>query len=205
MNQMKSQTTARFSAAMVEKSGRRRAGDGARQAGRRDQSRCVALRAASGRGDPAQRVRHHPVRGQTSAFRPSRRYFGGRKTANWSVTSIVGCGSGRPPRVARRRGPEGAARRSARAGCGAGGRAGGSSRRRRGRARRVEVAELRDRERGRREREADVRVRELRAQPLAPGERDRAVVEGERRQVVHGVPGRVLGTAGSTPAGTRPR
>jgi hypothetical protein len=59
----------------------------------------------------------------------------------------------------------------------------------------IDHPELGDRERRRREREADVRVRELGAQPLAPGQGDVAVVERHRGQVVDGVPGRVLGDA----------
>src|SRR5436190_10546886 len=42
----------------------------------------------------------------------------------------------------------------------------------------VDLAQLRQREARRGEREARVRVRELRAQPVAAGERDRAVIEG---------------------------
>ena len=57
----------------------------------------------------------------------------------------------------------------------------------------VDVTELAEGERLGREREADVRVRELGPEPLAPGERDRAVVEGELRQPVDFVPVRVLG------------
>ena len=57
----------------------------------------------------------------------------------------------------------------------------------------VEVTELREREGGRCEGEADVRVRELPAQPVPAGEDDLIVVERERRQVVDGVPPRVLG------------
>ena len=61
---------------------------------------------------------------------------------------------------------------------------------------RVEVTQLGERERRRREGEADVGVGELPAQPLAAGEDDLAVVEGERRQAVDGLPGGVLGQLG---------
>ena len=57
---------------------------------------------------------------------------------------------------------------------------------------RVDVAELAEREGLRREREADVRVRELRPEPLAAGERHCAVVERELRQPVDRMPVRVL-------------
>ena len=55
----------------------------------------------------------------------------------------------------------------------------------------IDLAELRDRERLRRECEADVRVRQLRAEPLAARQRDRAVVERHARELVDGVPARV--------------
>src|SRR5436309_12767466 len=56
---------------------------------------------------------------------------------------------------------------------------------------RIELAELRDSELRRREREADVRVGELRAQALAAGQRDLAVVERHRWQLRHRMPGGV--------------
>src|SRR5437762_2149659 len=55
----------------------------------------------------------------------------------------------------------------------------------------IKLAELRDRELRRREREADVRVGELRAQALAAGQRDLAVVERHRWQLRHRMPGGV--------------
>ena len=55
----------------------------------------------------------------------------------------------------------------------------------------VQLAELGEREGLRREREGDVRVRELRAQPLAPREDDRAVVERRSRKPLDRVPARV--------------
>ena len=60
----------------------------------------------------------------------------------------------------------------------------------------VEVAQLRDRERLGCEREAGVRVRELRAQALASGEHDRAVVERGGREAVDGMPRGVVGEPG---------
>ena len=60
----------------------------------------------------------------------------------------------------------------------------------------IDVSELAEREGLGGEREPDVRVRELRAQPLAAGERDRAVVERELRQLVDRMPVRVLGQLG---------
>src|SRR5207245_3074635 len=60
----------------------------------------------------------------------------------------------------------------------------------------VEVAELGDREGRRREREAEVRVRELRAEPGAAGERHAAVVEGECGEGVHRKPRCVGGELG---------
>ena len=55
----------------------------------------------------------------------------------------------------------------------------------------VEIAELGNRELGRCERKAEVGVGELRAQPLAAGKDDRAVVEGQFGRVVDGLPIRV--------------
>ena len=60
----------------------------------------------------------------------------------------------------------------------------------------VQVAELRHREFGRRERETEVRVRELPAQALAGGQEDRLVVEGERGELVQGMPAGVTGELG---------
>ena len=72
--------------------------------------------------------------------------------------------------------------------------------------RRVEVAELRDGEGLGREREAEVRVGELRAQALAAGERERAVVEGGRRQARRPGASRVLrARPGRCPVRTSPR
>ena len=68
----------------------------------------------------------------------------------------------------------------------------------------VHVSELGERERLGREREADVRVRELPAQAVAPGEDDRAVVEGGLRQRVDRVPASVGGNAGIETKGNEP-
>ena len=120
--------------------------------------------------------------------------MGGRSTANWSVIASSRrrnrkSAAGRPPLRPGSRRPPVASSTSRRSSTRWRFVAESSCPERGG----VEVAQLRDRERLGCEREADVRVRELRPQPLAPGEDDLAVVERGRRQRLDRVPRGVAG------------